>query len=186
MAKKQNLLQFRPPAIVIRTIGDRLISGPAAAVIELVRNSYDADAKEVFIKFTPPLEAGKGFLEISDDGLGMSFQIIHDVWMEPATSEKIHEDISPGGRRRLGSKISETMVQDWPMPWPPRKMAAILLPGRTALLREDLLASYFDWTDMVTSCGSVVTENFLVCPIWFLPGTGDFSSWAIKAARALE
>src|SRR3546814_17133284 len=48
-------IQFRPRARIIRTIGDQRISGPEDAVIELVKNSYDADASYVVIKFQPTL-----------------------------------------------------------------------------------------------------------------------------------
>lgn len=50
----EDKLRFKPKARIIRTIGDQLISGPEAAVIELVKNAYDADANFVEIKFTPP------------------------------------------------------------------------------------------------------------------------------------
>jgi signal transduction histidine kinase len=97
-------LTFRPRARIIRTIGDRLISGPEAAVIELVKNSYDADARSVHITFVPPLKAGAGEIVFSDDGHGMAFSDIRDKWMEPATSDKRTLSTSPGGRKLLGSK----------------------------------------------------------------------------------
>ncbi len=81
-------LQFRPRARIIRTIGDQLISGPEAAVIELVKNAYDADASYVWIRFTPPLEASKGRISIKDDGHGMSLSDVQDKWMEPATAHR--------------------------------------------------------------------------------------------------
>lgn len=97
-------LSFRPRARIIRTIGDRLISGPEAAVIELVKNSYDADATQVRITLFPPLQPGLGQILFEDDGHGMSFSDIRDKWMEPATSDKQTRSQSPGGRRLLGSK----------------------------------------------------------------------------------
>jgi signal transduction histidine kinase len=98
-------LQFKPRARIIRTIGDQLISGPEAAVIELVKNAYDADASYVWIRFTPPLEAGKGRLTIKDDGHGMSLSDVRDKWMEPATSSKSGLRFSRKLRRPLmGSK----------------------------------------------------------------------------------
>ena len=89
MADSNDLkLQFKPRARLIRTIGDQLISGPEAAVIELVKNAYDADASYAWIRFTPPLAAGKGRITITDDGHGMSLSDVRDKWMEPATSSK--------------------------------------------------------------------------------------------------
>lgn len=98
-------LQFRPRARIIRTIGDQLISGPEAAVIELVKNAYDADASFVSIKFIPPLKAGNGRIVIADDGHGMALSDIQDKWMEPATAAKSVTRLSPIKRRHMmGSK----------------------------------------------------------------------------------
>lgn len=97
-------LAFRPRARIIRTIGDRLISGPEAAVIELIKNSHDADANWVKVKFTPPFSADEGVITIVDDGHGMTFDDIEGKWMEPATTDKGERRTSPNGRRFLGSK----------------------------------------------------------------------------------
>lgn len=98
-------IQFRPRARIIRTIGDQLISGPEAAVIELVKNAYDADASYVIVRFVPPLIAGRGSIEVVDDGHGMTVEDIELKWMEPATSSKLGKRSSPQkGRQMLGSK----------------------------------------------------------------------------------
>ncbi len=92
-------LRFRPRARIIRTIGDQLISGPEAAVIELVKNAYDADATAVTLKFFPPLEAGHGRITVQDNGHGMTLSDIQDKWMEPATTSKVGTRRSPGRNR---------------------------------------------------------------------------------------
>lgn len=98
-------LRFKPRARIIRTIGDQLISGPEAAVIELVKNAYDADATYVWIKFTPPLKSGSGRITVVDDGHGMSLADVRDKWMEPATSAKSGRRTSLRfGRVLMGSK----------------------------------------------------------------------------------
>lgn len=48
------MAKLKPRARLIRTIGDKLISGPEAAIIELVKNSYDADSPSVSIHISPP------------------------------------------------------------------------------------------------------------------------------------
>lgn len=101
----EDKLRFRPKARIIRTIGDQLISGPEAAVIELVKNAYDADASFVEIKFTPPLQPGEGRITITDDGHGMSLDDIRLKWMEPATASKVKDRHSPSkARKMMGSK----------------------------------------------------------------------------------
>ena len=76
-------LAFRPRARIIRTIGDRLISGPEAAVIELIKNSHDADASFARVTFVPPLKQDDGLILVEDDGHGMTLEDIEQKWMEP-------------------------------------------------------------------------------------------------------
>lgn len=97
-------LSFKPRARIIRTIGDKLISGPEAAVIELIKNSHDADATFVRVTFVPPLYQGQGLIIVEDDGHGMSLEDIEQKWMEPATSDKRDRMHSPNQRPLLGSK----------------------------------------------------------------------------------
>ena len=102
--KERQTLSFNPRARIIRTIGDRLIGGPETAVIELVKNSHDADANWVRVKFFPPLDKSEGKITVEDDGHGMTLDDIRDKWMEPATTDKTDRGKSPGGRKLLGSK----------------------------------------------------------------------------------
>ena len=89
----------------MKTLGSELISNDAVAVIELVKNSYDAEANRVLIKFVGPLLPGKGRIEIFDDGFGMTLDVVRGTWMEPATPSK-RQNTSSGskGRRVLGEK----------------------------------------------------------------------------------
>lgn len=103
--------RIRPRARLLRTIGAELISSEVVAVIELVRNSYDADATEVQLVFAHPEKPNQASLEIRDDGHGMTRDVLLGPWLEPATDHKSgsSEDgtggvYSPKGRRRLGSK----------------------------------------------------------------------------------
>ena len=96
---------LRPRARILRTFGDELISSETVAVTELVKNSYDADATRVLIRFHGPLEIGKGSIEVIDNGHGMGFETIRSTWMEPATLSRKHEPRSRGRARRvLGEK----------------------------------------------------------------------------------
>jgi signal transduction histidine kinase len=79
---------LRPRARLLRTLGEELISNEVVAVIELVKNAYDADATHVLIRFTGPLEPGKGRIEVIDNGHGMELKTLQTVWMEPATPSK--------------------------------------------------------------------------------------------------
>lgn len=100
----ERTLHFKPRARLIRTIGDKLISGPEAAVIELVKNAHDADASFARVIFEPPLVEGIGRIIVEDDGHGMTFADVEEKWMEPGTTDKIDRQKSSGGRILLGSK----------------------------------------------------------------------------------
>ncbi|WP_457934794.1 ATP-binding protein [Pseudoalteromonas sp. SCSIO 43210] len=104
------MAKFKPRARLIRSIGDKLISGPVAAILELVKNSYDADAEQVDIKIEPgkykkeALEYG-GKITIKDNGHGMSLDDITGIWLEPATDIKSKNSKSRSGKRSvLGAK----------------------------------------------------------------------------------
>jgi len=97
--------QLKPRARILRTFGDELISSETVAVIELVKNSYDADATRVMVRFTGPLEVGAGAIDVIDDGHGMSTETVTTTWMEPATLFRAAERRSEvQGRRVLGEK----------------------------------------------------------------------------------
>lgn len=81
-------IALRPRARLLRTLGEELISNEVVAVIELVKNAYDADATRVMIRFVGPLEPGKGCIEVIDNGHGMELKTVQTVWMEPATPSK--------------------------------------------------------------------------------------------------
>lgn len=99
------MAKLRPRARIVRTIGDQLISGPEAALIELVKNAFDADSAVVGITIVPPTSAAPlGRIVVQDHGHGMTYDDVVNRWFEPATDEKVRRQTSPGGRRLLGAK----------------------------------------------------------------------------------
>ena len=95
---------IRPRANIIRMLGDELISSDTVAMTELVKNAYDADATEVLIRFRGDIQASDGYIEVIDNGTGMSLETILSAWLEPATSHKRDRRVSNRGRRMLGEK----------------------------------------------------------------------------------
>ncbi len=104
MTKEKKKFSLRPRARIVRTLGEELISSDAIALIELVKNSYDADAHNVTIHFEAPLTIGAGFISVLDDGKGMSPDDLEVGWMQPASIGKLVDRISVGGRPYLGQK----------------------------------------------------------------------------------
>lgn len=68
-----------------------MITDEVIAVVELVRNSYDADATKVTVDLINVTKK-KGMIVISDDGHGMTLEILHSAWMEPARENKVTDD----------------------------------------------------------------------------------------------
>lgn len=102
---KHGAMTLRPRAQILRRIGHELVSSETVAVIELVKNAYDADATRVLVHFQEPLEIGQGMIEVIDNGHGMSLETIQNSWMEPATLMKKRQTRSEQcGRRVLGEK----------------------------------------------------------------------------------
>ena len=96
--------KVRPAGRHILTIGRDLIHDNCAAVVELVKNAYDADSPDVQIEFImSPLRSGYSIV-ISDRGHGMSRDDIINKWMVPSTQYKFDERKSPAGRTMQGSK----------------------------------------------------------------------------------
>jgi signal transduction histidine kinase len=105
IASDSNEYTFRPRARVIRTLGQELISSETVALIELVKNAYDADATNVLIRFIGQLDKGRGSIEVIDNGHGMTMKTVLSAWMEPATNSKRTSTQSEGLKRNfLGEK----------------------------------------------------------------------------------
>lgn len=83
-------LQFRVSAELKNILGRDLITSPDIAILELVKNSYDAHASKVEITFDDD------YLSIADNGKGMSKQDLIDKWLFVAYSAKSDgtEDLS--------------------------------------------------------------------------------------------
>lgn len=69
-------------------LGDQLIKNESIGLLELIKNSYDADATNVSIKMENLGKPALGSIIIEDNGIGMDMNIINNVWMEPGTDYK--------------------------------------------------------------------------------------------------
>lgn len=88
MADKEIKAKFKPRARLLLQLGDQLIKNESIALVELVKNSYDADANEVNIFMENPEDKDNGSLIIEDDGFGMDEYIVENVWLEPGSDYK--------------------------------------------------------------------------------------------------
>jgi signal transduction histidine kinase len=104
MKQKTGKTKFRPRARIISLIGEELISDEPVALVELVKNAYDADAKEVKIEFRSDDAGNFTSIAISDDGEGMTLDTVLHSWFEPGTIQKKQKARSKKGRILQGAK----------------------------------------------------------------------------------
>lgn len=102
-------LRFSVDSHLLGELGERLVTKNYIALSELIKNSYDADATEVEVRFinsgTGGTDDNAGEIQIADNGLGMAFEEVRDYWMRIATPNKVRKPISKEfGRRKTGSK----------------------------------------------------------------------------------
>ena len=96
--------RIRPAGRHILTIGRDLVQDPHAAVIELVKNSYDADSPDAVIAFERK-DNGEYRISVADHGHGMTRDAVINTWMVPSTLDKEDRACrSPGGRTMQGRK----------------------------------------------------------------------------------
>lgn len=100
-------VQIKASARLIYHLGEQLISDELVALLELIKNAYDADATsvQVIIENEEETAYGKGKITIIDNGNGMLPSVIVNSFLRLATGYKKQNKISPYYKRRvLGEK----------------------------------------------------------------------------------
>lgn len=93
-------LPFTIEGRLIRELGERLVRQPEVALLELIKNSYDADATRCTVRLTGT--GNRRLLEVVDDGSGMTFADFAGGWMRIGTGNKGARPIS----RHFGRPIT--------------------------------------------------------------------------------
>ncbi len=94
---------FRFSTDILQRLGEELITSFDQGIVELVKNSYDADALNCTIKLCSTDMPG-GKVTITDDGDGMSGDDIRSGWLVLGRSRKIPASRTPRNRLPAGSK----------------------------------------------------------------------------------
>src|ERR1700691_3431152 len=140
MTERSGMSRLRPRARLIGLIGEDLISDEAVAVVEVVKNSYDADATRIVVRFLTDR------LIVQDDGHGMDLDTVLQTWFEPGTLSKTRAERSPRGRIYQGAKGIGRFASA-------RLARSLLLESRTGP-ESAAIAVLFDW-------GAFDDESFL-------------------------
>lgn len=113
---------FKVSARTAKLIGLENFSNAEGAIIELIKNTYDADSEicitvfdlrykeieelsedgETLKKLIPDLKNSS--IYIIDNGVGMTKSVISNQWMTIGTDDKLYSHTSEGGRVKTGAK----------------------------------------------------------------------------------
>jgi len=96
-------MHFKFSPNILNRLGEELIPNPDQGIIELVKNSYDADATECTVKLVNTNAIG-GSLILSDNGVGMDISAISEGWLVLGRSKKATREPTPLGRLPVGDK----------------------------------------------------------------------------------
>ena len=95
--------RIRFSADILRRLGEELNPHPDKGIVELAKNSYDADATWSRIELLETDRAG-GVIIVTDDGDGMTPAEIERGWLVPGSSSKDAARRTRLGRIPAGSK----------------------------------------------------------------------------------
>jgi len=90
-------IAFQAEGRLLQELGLRLVASPEVALVELIKNSYDADSPSCTVR----LEDKEETLVVADEGHGMTLADFVTKWMRIATSSKLAQELSLKYHRRL-------------------------------------------------------------------------------------
>jgi signal transduction histidine kinase len=93
---------FRVSPSVLAPLGAEQLQDPALAILELVKNAWDADATRVVINVEQ--RSGRGSIAVLDNGHGMTQAEFADRWLIIGASYKRERETSESGRPLIGEK----------------------------------------------------------------------------------
>lgn len=111
-------IPFKVSARTAKLIGLENFSNEEGAIVELVKNTYDADSKNCILIFDLTFNQTKNEkgeilyqtdkhnskIYIIDNGIGMTEDVISNQWMTIGTDDKLYKHLSDKGRVKTGAK----------------------------------------------------------------------------------
>jgi len=105
-ARPDDQIRFQIHPRVFAALGEDLVTNDIVAVLELVKNAYDAFATRVDVVFGSDTKLGS-YLDIKDNGVGMSRKTVQEAWCVVATPYRQSNPLATKGkqtRRVAGAK----------------------------------------------------------------------------------
>ncbi len=174
-------ISFNVDAYTARLIGRENVSKLDGAIIELIKNTYDADAALCFLYY----DDKKNVLYLGDNGCGMTEDVIRRNWMTIGRSSKKESFVSRGGRTQTGEKGIGRFALDriansckmltgtensrerllWTVDW------GMFAPGKNITdINADLETIDIDFAEFVADCSNVNVYD-LVKEYWVNHGS---------------
>lgn len=100
MRHNERDIQFNVDAYTARLIGRENVSKLEGAVLEIVKNAYDADAKVFCMYYSEEQDC----IYILDNGIGMKESVLREHWMTIGNSSKKTNFKTAGNRIQTGAK----------------------------------------------------------------------------------
>ena len=97
-------LRFKASARLQSILSRELVADPNVALLEFVKNGYDAAAGRVLVKFDLGAHPRDSTIWIADDGEGMDLKAFERDWMRPGYSKKAGYTPPAGRRVPVGEK----------------------------------------------------------------------------------
>lgn len=177
---EQGTLSFSIESRIIRELGERLVKQGEVALLELIKNAYDADASGCTLQITPTA------IIVSDDGIGMTLPEFKNGWMRIGTSSKESTATSRLYAREI---TGEKGIGRFAVRFLGRALAVETIaddPGRGYLT---ILTANFDWPrfDREEDLGKVTVPFTLKrAPDKSAPGTKLTVTKLRKAAASID
>lgn len=132
-------LHFTVESRILRELGERLVKRPEVAVVELIKNAYDADASEckVICDFD-------NSISIIDNGVGMNLNAFKSGWMRIGTSLKESIEYSEKFSRRI---TGEKGIGRFAVRFLGRKLRLESIADDLENKCRTLLVADFDWPE---------------------------------------
>ena len=147
-------LAFSVDTHVFRELGKLLVGRDSTALVELVKNAYDADATRVILH-AERLDQGNGLITVTDDGNGMSYETFVESFLRIAGRTK-------EGRSRRTARFLRRFTGAKGI----GRLSAYKLAGRLAVESvpingTDGVDALVDWEALEESTGDVQDSNLV-------------------------
>ena len=95
----EGTISFQAEGRLLQELGLRLVASPEVALVEIIKNAYDADANVCDVSLYESRDETQ--LIVKDDGHGMTMDDFANKWMRIATSSKLGREASRKYKRKL-------------------------------------------------------------------------------------